>query len=80
MKDLMTQRLVFSIFMTLILTFGIQGITDVLIPEAIALQTPKPPKLKLSYEDNTVPVAAQDNIAISEIMVRHQHRQISTVD
>ncbi|MDD9975845.1 MAG: lamin tail domain-containing protein [Candidatus Poribacteria bacterium] len=69
MKDLMTQRLVFSIFMTLILTFGIQGITDVLIPEAIALQTPKPPKLKLSYEDNTVPVAAQYNsIAISEIM------------
>lgn len=68
MKDLMTQRLVFSIFMTLILTFGIQGIMDVLIPDVIALQTPKPPKLKLSYEDDTVPVAAQYNIAISEIM------------
>ena len=68
MKGLVKQKFVLSIFMTLILTFGIQGITDVLIPEAIALQTPKPPKLKLSYEDDTVPVAAQDNIAISEIM------------
>lgn len=68
MKGLMTQRLVLSIFMTLILTFGIQGITDVLIPSAIALQIPKPPKLELSHEDDTVPVAAQYNIAISEIM------------
>lgn len=68
MKNLMAQRLVLSILMTLILTFGIQGITDVLIPEATALQTPKPPKLESSHEDDTVPVAAQYNIAISEIM------------
>ena len=68
MKNLMAQRLVLSILMTLMLTFGIQGITDVLIPDAIALQTPKPPKLESSHEDNTVPVAAQYDIAISEIM------------
>ena len=68
MKNLMAQRLVLSIFITLILTFGAQGITDVLIPDAIALQTPKPPKLESSHEDDTVPVAAQYDIAISEIM------------
>lgn len=68
MKNLMAQRLVLSIFMTLILTFGVQGITDVLIPNAIALQTPKPPKLESSHEDDTVPMAGQYDIAISEIM------------
>ena len=65
MKGLMTQRLVLSIFMTLIFTFGAQGITDVLIPDAIALQTPK---LESSHEDDTVPVAARFDVAISEIM------------
>lgn len=68
MKGLVKQKFVLSIFMTLILTFGIQGITDVLIPEAIALQTPEPPRLESSHEDDTVPVAAQYDIAISEIM------------
>ena len=68
MKGLVKQKFVLKIFMTLILTFGVQGITDVLIPEVIALQTPKPPKLESSHEDNTVPVAAQYDIAISEIM------------
>lgn len=68
MKGLVKQKFVLKIFVTLMLTFGIQGITDVLIPEAIALQTPKPPKLESSHEDDTVPVAAQYNIAISEIM------------
>lgn len=61
----MAQRFALSIFMTLILTFGIQGITGILIPNAIALQTPK---LETSHEDHTVPVAAQYDIAISEIM------------
>ena len=65
MKSLITQRLVLSIFTTLILTFGVQGIADVLIRNAIALQTPK---LEASHEDDTVPVAAQYDIAISEIM------------
>lgn len=65
MKSLMTQRLVLSICVTLILTFGVQGTADVLIPNAIALQTPK---LESSHEDDTVPVAAQYDIAISEIM------------
>lgn len=68
MKNFMVQRLALSIFITLILTFGVQGITDVLIPNAIALQIPKPPKLESSHEDETVPVAAQYDIAISEIM------------
>lgn len=68
MKNLMAQRLALSIFITLMLTFGVQGITDVLIPDATALQTPKPPKLESSHEDDTVPVAARFDIAISEIM------------
>ena len=48
MKDWITQRLVLSIFATLILAFGIQGI--------------------VGAEDDTVPVAARYDIAISEIM------------
>lgn len=41
---------------------------DVLIPQAIALQTSKPPKLKSPNEDEVVPVAVSFDIAISEIM------------
>ena len=48
MKGLIARRLVLSIFATLILAFGIQGI--------------------VGAEDDTVPVAAKDDIAISEIM------------
>ena len=65
MKDLMAQRLVLRIFMTLLLTFSVQGIADVLIRETAALQTQK---LESSRENDTVPVAARFDIAISEIM------------
>ncbi len=65
MKGLMAQQLILKIFVILMLTFGVQGIADVLMPNAIALQTPK---LELSGEDDTVPVAARFDIAISEIM------------
>ena len=65
MRDLIAQRLALGIFVTLMLTFGIQGIADFLIPNAMALQTPK---LESSGENNTVPVAARFDIAISEIM------------
>ena len=68
MKNLMVQRLACSIFTTLMLTFSVQGIADVLSPEAIVPQTPKPPRLEPSHEDDSVPVAARFDIAISEIM------------
>ena len=67
MKDLMAQRLVLRIFMTLLLTFSVQGITDALIPDVIIRivprRTPEPTR-----EDTTVPIATKDDIAISEIM------------
>ena len=64
MKNLITRRLPLSVFMTLMLTFGIQGIAGAQIPEVVAPQTLK----QLSHTDNTVPVAARFDIAISEIM------------
>ena len=65
MSGLTAQRLVLRIFMTLLLTFSVPGIADVLIRETAALQTQK---LESSGENDTVPVAARFNIAISEIM------------
>ena len=65
MKGLMVRRRVLRIFMTLLLTFSVQSIADVLPGETIALQTQK---LESSGENDTVPVAARFNIAISEIM------------
>lgn len=54
--------------MTLLLTFSLQGIANALIPEPVV-----PQKLKLrtsepAREADTVPVAAKNDIAISEIM------------
>ena len=67
MKGLIAQRLVLRIFMTLLLTFSVQGISDALIPDVIIRivprRTPEPPR-----EDTTVPIATKDDIAISEIM------------
>lgn len=68
MKILMVQRLVLSIFMTLLLIFSLQGIADALIPETVAPETLKPRKPESVREDDNVPVAAKDNIVISEIM------------
>ena len=65
MKGLMPQRLVLRIFMTLLLTFSVQGIADALIRETAALQTQK---LESSRENGTVRVADRFDIAISEIM------------
>ena len=66
MKRLMTQRLVLSIFMTVfLLAFSIQSIADILTSETVALQTQK---LESFRENDTVPVAARFDIAISEIM------------
>ena len=65
MKGLMKQKFVLKIFVTLMLTCGTEGIVDALIPETVALQTPR---LESSHKDDTVPVAAQYDIAISEIM------------
>ena len=65
MSGLTAQRLVLRIFMTLLLTFSVQGIADVLTRETVALQTQK---LDSARENDTVPVAAKFNIAISEIM------------
>ena len=67
MKGLIAQRLVLRMFMTLLLTFSVQGISDALIPDVIIRivprRTPEPPR-----EDTTVPIATKDDIAISEIM------------
>ena len=65
MKGLMKQKFVLKIFVTLMLTCGTEGIVDALISETVALQTPR---LESSHKDDTVPVAAQYDIAISEIM------------
>ena len=61
MKDLITRRLILSIFATLMLAFSIQSITDALVPV-------EPQTSKASHENDTVPVATRFNIAISEIM------------
>ena len=67
MNALTAQRLVLRMFMTLLLTFSVQGIADALIPDVIIpivpLRMPEPTR-----EGTTVPIAAKDNIAISEIM------------
>lgn len=51
MKGLMKQKFVLKIFVTLMLTFGTEGIVNALIPETVALQTPR---LESSHKDNTV--------------------------
>ena len=68
MRGLMRQRLALTISITLLLTFSLQGIANTLIPEPVI-----PQKLKLRTsepigEADTVPVAAKNDIAISEIM------------
>ena len=64
MKGLIVRRLVLSIFATLMLAFSVQSITDVQVPDTLAPQTLK----KSSRKNNTVPIAARFDIAISEIM------------
>ena len=68
MKDLIARRLTFSVFMTLMLAFSVQSITDAQVPEIIVPQKIEPQTSKASPEDDTVPVAARFDIAISEIM------------
>ncbi len=68
MRGLIRQRLVLTISITLLLTFSLQGIANALIPEPVI-----PQKLKLRTsepigEADTVPVAAKNDIVISEIM------------
>ena len=67
MKNLMTRRLVLRIFITLLLTFSLQGIADALVPETVVPQVLKRTSQSVR-EDDTVPVAAKDDLAISEIM------------
>ena len=64
----MRQRLVFSVSMTLLLTFSLQGIADALIPEPVVPQKLKLRTSKPAREAAIVPVAIKDDIAISEIM------------
>ena len=68
MKCLMRQRLVLSISMTLLLTFSVQSIADALIPEPVVPQKLKLRMSKPVRKDDTVPVVAKNDIAISEIM------------
>ena len=67
MKNLMTQRLVLRISITLLLTFSLQGIADALVRETVVPQVLKRTSQSVS-EDDTVPVAAKDDLTISEIM------------
>ena len=65
MTGLITQRLVLRIFMTALwLAFSVRSIANVLIPETLTLQTSKS---ESSRENDTAPVAARFDIAISEI-------------
>ena len=64
MKGLIVQRLVLSVFTTLMLAFGIQHIVGCSGPKIVVPQTLK----ESSGEDDTVRVAARFDIAISEIM------------
>ncbi len=57
MSGLIARRLFFSLFMTFILAFSIQGIADPLMPDAAVLPTPETPSIAAVYD-----------IAISEIM------------
>ena len=68
MKDLIARRLPLSVFMTLMLAFSVLSITDAQVPEIIVSQKIEPQTSKASPEDDTVPVAARFDIAISEIM------------
>ena len=68
MKSLMVRRLVCSIFMTLLLTLSLQGITDALIPETVVQQALKLQTSESASQNDNVRVAAKDNIVISEIM------------
>ena len=68
MKDLIARRLPLSVFMILMLAFSTQSITDAQVPEIIVPQKIEPQTSKASPEDDTVPVAARFDIAISEIM------------
>ena len=54
--------------MTLLLIFSLQGIANALIPEPVVPQKLKPRTSELVREVDTVPVAAKDDIVISEIM------------
>lgn len=67
MKNLIRYRFVLCIFITLLLTFSLQGIADVLVPETVVPQVVKRTSQSVR-EDDTVPVAAKDDLAISEIM------------
>lgn len=64
----MRQRLVLSISTTLLLTFSLQGIANALIPEPVVPQKLKLRKSEPVREADIVPVAAKNDIAISEIM------------
>lgn len=68
MKDLTVRRLTLSVFMTLILVFSVLSITDAQVPDIIVPQKIASQTSKASDENDTVPVAARFNIAISEIM------------
>lgn len=68
MKDLIACRLVFSLFLTLILVFSVQGIADVMVSDIIISQRIEPSRLQSSGEDHAVSVAARFDVAISEIM------------
>ncbi|RKU26696.1 hypothetical protein C6499_13110 [Candidatus Poribacteria bacterium] len=70
MKDLIVRRLTLSVFMTLILvlTFSVTNIMDAQVPDIIVPQKIESQTSKASHENDTVPVAARFNIAISEIM------------
>lgn len=54
--------------MTLLLTFSVQSTVDALIPEPVVPQALKLRSSEPTREDNTVSIAAKDDIAISEIM------------
>ena len=64
----MRQRLVRRIFITFLLTFSLQGITDALIPEAVVPQDLKLRTSEPTREKESVSIATKDDIAISEIM------------
>ena len=63
MKDLIARRLLLSIFTTFMLAFSVQNITNAQVSDTVV-----PQKIETSPEDDTVPVAARFDIAISEIM------------
>lgn len=68
MKDLTVRRFTLSVFMTLILVFSVLSITDAQVPDIIVPEKIESQTSKASHENDTVPVAARFNIAISEIM------------